>query len=719
MSNFKKINDFKFWCQKVLPLVYDDSLSYYEVLCKVSEYLNGVIDNVNELPDMVNEAVQNWISSGDLQNALNALLQDYNPINVKNPPQGLPAAKGDGETDDTYALQYLADYADNNNLPLFFPSGVYRASSLQIHGITMFGYNATIFKTPNTENSLINITETAALYGFELNGNIDGQNNPASVVYISDCKNAVISNCAIKNGTICVDAHVDNVLTLNECSFGNFTDYAVQVQGTGCLMANNVIVESVANSGALAYVNLTTFNGFISNFFSLAHIPLGFDVTGNMNKIEASIPNADNPIDDKGNFNHIYINGKIVKHSAQRIFENFNTKQVEGDSETISVTTHNLKAENSTEDITMNKVVNANAYTANVEEDFNVNSKEFNLSPENPLTYSHTPTAINNRISGVPAKTPTGSQYNILVTNRTSFDPYVLAFGDSLLDGGGWLNGLAKVFPMGKTFNYGKSGAGYRRKSVDGSTFITMVDKAVAEISAKDKNDMDLVLIGGSLNDWIIGDTKEQLQAAVDQVLERVHLNFPNAKIVGFMPCGSMARTVKSFFNTQYVKDRFLANGFAWADWIEYVLYNQSSLVQADEVHPLPAGFDKIGQWLNAWLNHGETFNVTETYHIITGGNGFITGRLSGGMVSINMNYITNTNVTQPTIVANLNQSYLPSFPQNILAPLLNGGGEPYNHMLLFLNRYAIQIGGNVNLGNNFTVYCNFAFPAAASNDID
>lgn len=719
MSNFKRINDFKFWCQKVLPLVYDDSLSYYEVLCKMSEYLNGVIDNVNELPEMVNEAVQNWISSGDLQNALNALLQGYNPINVKNPPQGLPAAKGDGETDDTYALQYLADYADDNNLPLFFPSGVYRASSLQIHGITMFGYNATIFKTPNTENSLINITETAALYGFELNGNIDGQNNPASVVYVSDCKNAIISNCAIKNGTICVDAHIGNVLTLNECSFGNFTDYAVQVQGTGCLMANNLIVESVANSGALAYVNLTTFNGFISNFFSLAHIPLGFDVTGNMNKIEASIPNADNPVDDKGNFNYIYINGKIVKHSAQRIFENFNTKQVEGDSETISVTTHSLKAENSTEDITMNKVINANTYTANVEEDFNVNSKEFNLSPENPLTYSHTPTAINNRISGVPAKTPTGSQYNILVTNRTSFDPYVLAFGDSLLDGGGWLNGLAKVFPMGKTFNYGKGGAGYIRKSDDGSTFITMVDKAVAEISAKDKNDMDLVLIGGSLNDWIIGDTKEQLQAAVDQVLERVHLNFPNAKIVGFMPCGSMARTVKSFFNTQYVKDRFLVNGFAWADWIEYVLYNQSSLVQADEVHPLPAGYDKIGQWLNAWLNHGETFNVTETYQIITGGNGFITGRLSGGMVSINMNYITNTNVKQPTVVANLKQSYLPSFPQNILAPLLNGGGEPYNNMLLFLSRYAIQIGGNVNLGNNSTVYCNFAFPAAASNDID
>jgi len=39
----------QFWCQKVLPLVYDDSLSYYELLCKVVDYLNRVIDNENDL----------------------------------------------------------------------------------------------------------------------------------------------------------------------------------------------------------------------------------------------------------------------------------------------------------------------------------------------------------------------------------------------------------------------------------------------------------------------------------------------------------------------------------------------------------------------------------------------------------------------------------------------------------------------------------------------
>lgn len=38
---------FRFWCQKVLPLVYDDSLSYYELLCKVVDYLNRTREDLS------------------------------------------------------------------------------------------------------------------------------------------------------------------------------------------------------------------------------------------------------------------------------------------------------------------------------------------------------------------------------------------------------------------------------------------------------------------------------------------------------------------------------------------------------------------------------------------------------------------------------------------------------------------------------------------------
>jgi hypothetical protein len=49
---------FRFWCQKVLPLVYDDSLSYYEVLGKVVKYLNDIIDEQKEFTTIVTQMGQ-------------------------------------------------------------------------------------------------------------------------------------------------------------------------------------------------------------------------------------------------------------------------------------------------------------------------------------------------------------------------------------------------------------------------------------------------------------------------------------------------------------------------------------------------------------------------------------------------------------------------------------------------------------------------------------
>ena len=47
MSALETVKAFRFWCHKIIPLVYDDSLSYYEFLCKVMQKLNEVIDSLN------------------------------------------------------------------------------------------------------------------------------------------------------------------------------------------------------------------------------------------------------------------------------------------------------------------------------------------------------------------------------------------------------------------------------------------------------------------------------------------------------------------------------------------------------------------------------------------------------------------------------------------------------------------------------------------------
>lgn len=68
---YKDLDTFKFWCQKVLPLVYEDSLSYYEILCKVVDYINNMIEDqkefTNELAKLKSEldVVQKWIDDFD------------------------------------------------------------------------------------------------------------------------------------------------------------------------------------------------------------------------------------------------------------------------------------------------------------------------------------------------------------------------------------------------------------------------------------------------------------------------------------------------------------------------------------------------------------------------------------------------------------------------------------------------------------------------------
>lgn len=67
-TNIEKV---KFWCFKVLPLVYDDSLSYYEVLCKVVKKLNEMVDALQELPEQLKEIeaaiaqIEEWIKNFD------------------------------------------------------------------------------------------------------------------------------------------------------------------------------------------------------------------------------------------------------------------------------------------------------------------------------------------------------------------------------------------------------------------------------------------------------------------------------------------------------------------------------------------------------------------------------------------------------------------------------------------------------------------------------
>lgn len=59
------VEKFRFRCIKVLPTVYEDALSYYETLCKVSAKLNEVIEQLNQYDpeSVVNEIINDRLNA--------------------------------------------------------------------------------------------------------------------------------------------------------------------------------------------------------------------------------------------------------------------------------------------------------------------------------------------------------------------------------------------------------------------------------------------------------------------------------------------------------------------------------------------------------------------------------------------------------------------------------------------------------------------------------
>lgn len=114
------MDSFRFWCQKVLPLVYDDSISYYEVLGKMVVYLNNMIDN--------QDYFKNELAKYEL--TVDQLVQDVNTLQSE-----LEKVKN-GDYVSLY-IDSLANWIDNNLQQL-----VGRVVKYVYFGLTDDGYFA-------------------------------------------------------------------------------------------------------------------------------------------------------------------------------------------------------------------------------------------------------------------------------------------------------------------------------------------------------------------------------------------------------------------------------------------------------------------------------------------------------------------------------------------------------------------------------------------------
>lgn len=123
---------FRMFCNRVLPAVYGNELSYYECLCKVVDYLNTTMSNVDVLTGNVEELygfciqLQKWVDEyftnldvqEEIDNKLDQMVQDgtFDEIFSKYTPFTIRTSafkREEGESDDTLKMQRAIDFCMN------------------------------------------------------------------------------------------------------------------------------------------------------------------------------------------------------------------------------------------------------------------------------------------------------------------------------------------------------------------------------------------------------------------------------------------------------------------------------------------------------------------------------------------------------------------------------------------------------------------------------
>lgn len=313
MNDFKNVETMKYWCQKVLPLVYDDSLSYYEVLNKVVNKLNDLISNNDKLPVYIQNLIEQYISSGAIGEVVRDVLTNF-MLNVKNPPNDLEPAKGDGSADDTEAIQGCIDYASKNGgMCVYFPSGVYLTHPLTIkENVSLFGfdrYNTRLVLRGGATTSLLtgNVTQFS-MSGMTLDGNMDIQVNNVNLIDMN-VESAIFSNMLLTDGYKLIRLTVNKILQLNNIIFDYSVIQHIELNGDGSVSASNIYMHNISTLKGVCLLEVNNNNSTFTNMFALGDTPLGYKIGGNDNFISGVIKNATTPYSDTGNNNTIKILG--------------------------------------------------------------------------------------------------------------------------------------------------------------------------------------------------------------------------------------------------------------------------------------------------------------------------------------------------------------------------------------------------------------------------
>lgn len=351
---FTDVETLRYWTLKVLPLVYDDSLSYMEVQGKIVKKLNELIKNNNELPKYIRELIKTYISSGEIDNIIAEILSDY-MLSVKNPPENLKPAVGDGSADDTEAIQGCLEYAKaHKGMCVYFPSGAYLTGTLTLpenSDVTMFGQGRyvtrLVLRGGVTEPMLKGNVKTLTLTGLTFDGNGDIQVNNVDLIECTGV-NISISQCILTDGFTLAKLTSSNNIQISHTVFDHAIENALTISGTGDSNCSNVTFNSISTLVGKEFIKLDSDNNVIICTITSNATKL-LTINGNNNYVEINGVRNYTDYVDNGQNNIVKIARSVYKGTVKRINV---TGDVANISYTNSVLSGKTKVENYTGDVT-------------------------------------------------------------------------------------------------------------------------------------------------------------------------------------------------------------------------------------------------------------------------------------------------------------------------------------------------------------------------------
>lgn len=312
-GSFTEVKPLFYWVQHILPLVYDDSLSYMELLGKVTKTLNELVENNNLLPDYIMKLIKEYISSGEIEKVLAEVLANY-MLNVKFPPKGLTPAVGDGSADDTEAIQGCINYAyQNGGMAVYFPSGAYLTQPLTLNEkVTLFGQDRyttrIVMKGGATKPLFTGTVDEMSLTGLGFDGNMDIQVNNVNLFTIT-VNSAIITNCLLTDGYDLLNITVNNELQLDNILFRHAVENALVVGGAGYVQGDNLIFKSLSTLIGKNYIVLNTNKSILEEVKCFGAAPNGALIGGNSNVVNMWCEACQTPYVDNGTNNTIHVYG--------------------------------------------------------------------------------------------------------------------------------------------------------------------------------------------------------------------------------------------------------------------------------------------------------------------------------------------------------------------------------------------------------------------------